>query len=192
MASRTLFLGVGEHMNYSNIKYNDIANGVGIRTSLFVSGCTHRCPGCFNEETWEFSDGKAFDKEVEQKIIASLKQGHVDGISLLGGEPMEPQNQRGLVEFVEKVKTEFPEKSIWCYTGYLFDTDLQPGGRAFTEVTERLMNCFSIIVDGRFELEYADISLRFRGSSNQRIIDVLKSMKKSRTILAENMYEQRR
>lgn len=158
-------------MNYSAIKYCDIANGEGVRTSLFVSGCRRRCPFCFNEEAQNFAAGKPFDKAAEEAILKSLELDYVDGLSLLGGEPMEPENQRGLVDFVERVKERFPNKAIWCYTGDVLE-ELMPGGRHHTEATDRLLACIDILVDGPFIQAQKDITLRFRGSANQRIIDM--------------------
>lgn len=158
-------------MNYSEIKYCDIANGEGVRTSLFVSGCRRKCPFCFNEEAQNFAAGKPFDAAVEDVILKSLEPEYVDGLTLLGGEPMEPENQRGLVGFVERVKDRFPSKSIWCFTGDVL-SELEEGGRHHTEVTDRLLACVDILVDGPFIQAQYDITLRFRGSANQRIIDM--------------------
>lgn len=161
-------------MNYAEIKYFDIANGEGVRTTLFVSGCTRGCPGCFNSGAWSFEAGKPFTREVEDKIIESMVPDYVDGLTLLGGEPMEPQNQAGLVAFVERVRERYPRgggKTIWCFTGDTLD-ELMPGGRHRTEVTDRLLDCIDILVDGPWVQELYDISLRFHGSSNQRIIDL--------------------
>lgn len=161
-------------MNYAEIKYFDIANGEGVRTTLFVSGCTRGCPGCFNSGAWSFEAGKPFTREVEDKIIESMAPDYVDGLTLLGGEPMEPQNQEGLVAFVERVRERYPRgggKTIWCFTGDTLD-ELMPGGRHRTEVTDRLLDCIDILVDGPWVQELYDISLRFHGSSNQRIIDL--------------------
>lgn len=161
-------------MNYATIKYSDIANGEGVRTSLFVSGCRRGCRNCFNEVAWNFAAGEPFTREVEDEIIRSLDHSFCDGLSLLGGEPMEPENQAGLVEFVERVRERFPRgggKTIWCYTGDTLD-ELMPGGRHQTEVTERLLACIDILVDGPFVQDLYDITLRFRGSSNQRVIDM--------------------
>lgn len=170
-------------MNYANIKYCDIANGTGVRTSLFVSGCTHRCPGCFNSEAWDFSFGEPFTEETQKKIIDSLKPAYVAGLSLLGGEPMEPANQRALLPFLRKVKSSCPGKDIWCYTGYTLEKDLTEGGRAHCEATDELLGYLDILVDGRFvEAEY-DITLRFRGSKNQRLIDLPASLREGRVIL---------
>lgn len=160
-------------MNYATIKYNDIANGTGVRVSLFVSGCTHHCKGCFNAEAWDFDYGEPFTREVEENILAALDHGYVDGLSLLGGEPMEPAHQRALLPFLKEVKERFPQKNIWCYTGYLLDAELlDETGRAHTEATRELVGLLDVVVDGRFEEDKKDIRLRFRGSSNQRIIDV--------------------
>ena len=161
-------------MNYAEIKYFDIANGEGVRTTLFVSGCTRGCPGCFNSGAWSFEAGKPFTREVEDKIIESMAPDYVDGLTLLGGEPMEPQNQAGLVAFVERVRERYPRgggKTIWCFTGDTLD-ELMPGGRHRTEVTDQLLDCIDILVDGPWVQELYDISLRFHGSSNQRIIDL--------------------
>jgi hypothetical protein len=164
-------------MNYSNIKYFDIANGTGVRTSLFVSGCTHRCKGCFNEVAWDFNAGSIFNKEIEDEIIKSLEPTYISGLSLLGGEPLEIVNQRGLINLLRRVKKEFPDKNIWCYTGYTYDTDLMEGGTAFCECTKEILGLIDILVDGEFVADLYDISLRFRGSSNQRIIDLRKTEK---------------
>ncbi len=162
-------------MNYAEIKTCDIANGEGVRTSLFVSGCTHRCKGCFNEIAWDFEYGKAFDEQVEEYILKELALSFIAGLTLLGGEPLEPQNQRGLLPFLEEVKKRYPQKNIWCYTGYLYETDLQEGGRAYCECTDRMLELIDILVDGPFVEAQKDIRLKFRGSANQRIIDLKKT-----------------
>lgn len=159
-------------MNYGTIKYLDIANGPGVRTSLFVSGCRHHCKGCFNPETWDFAYGKPYTPEVEQMILESLKPDYVQGFSLLGGEPFEPENQAELTGLLEKIKATYPKKTIWCYTGYLYDVDLQKGGKVYTDVTDRMLSLIDVLVDGEFILEQKDITLVFRGSKNQRIIDL--------------------
>lgn len=158
-------------MNYSEIKFCDIANGEGVRTTLFVSGCRLHCPGCFNQEAQDFAAGKEFTPEVAARILESLEPSYIDGLTLLGGEPMEPENQRVLVEFVEEVKKRFPEKGIWCFTGYVLE-DLLEGGRRHTDVTDRLLACIDILVDGPYVAAQHEITLRFRGSSNQRLIDL--------------------
>ena len=163
-------------MNYGEIKNFDIANGEGVRVSLFVSGCTHHCKNCFNPETWSFEYGKPFTKETEDYIIECLSPDYIDGLSLLGGEPFEPQNQEVLLPFLRKVKNELPNKNIWCYTGYLFDRELLSESRARCEFTDEMLSLIDVLVDGEFVQAMHDISLAFRGSSNQRIIDVQKSL----------------
>lgn len=171
-------------MNYGEIKKSDIANGLGVRVSLFVSGCTHHCRNCFNQITWDFHYGQPFDETVEEKIIEYLAPNHIAGLTLIGGEPMEPSNQRALLPFVKKVKERYPQKNIWCYTGYLFDQELLQDSRARCEVTDELLSLIDIMVDGKFVEELKDITLRFRGSSNQRIIDVQESLKVGKVILS--------
>lgn len=164
-------------MNYATIKWTDIANGEGVRISLFVSGCTRRCKDCFNAVAWDFSYGKPFDESVRERIYERLKADYIAGLSLLGGEPLEPENQRALLPFVKEVKKRFPEKSIWCYTGNVFDpaTGLLKEQDKNTEVTEELISLFDVLVDGEFIEAQKNIRLKFRGSSNQRILDVKKS-----------------
>ena len=157
-------------MNYAAIKNCDIANGPGVRVSLFVSGCRHHCKDCFNPETWDFACGEPFDEAVMDKLLALLAPGYIRGITYLGGEPFEPENQPVLAELLEEIKSTYPEKSIWCYSGYLFDKDLAPGGKVYTPYTDRMLSCIDILVDGEFIQELKDISLQFRGSSNQRIL----------------------
>ena len=170
-------------MNYANIKFTDISNGIGVRTSLFVSGCTHHCPGCFNPETWDFCYGKEYTKETEDKIIESLKPPYVAGLSLLGGEPFEPENSETLAKLCERVKKELPGKTIWCYSGYSFDSDMMEGKLSKVSSTRKLLENIDVLVDGEFVLELKDISLKFRGSSNQRIINVPASLKESSVVL---------
>ncbi|RNL21475.1 anaerobic ribonucleoside-triphosphate reductase activating protein [Slackia faecicanis] len=171
----------GCKVNYSTIKYCDIANGEGVRTTLFVSGCRRRCPFCFNEEAWSFAAGRLFDDETQNAILASLEPAYIDGLSVLGGEPMEPENQRGLVSFLETVKARYPEKSIWCYTGDTYE-ELVSGPKR-TEDTERLLASIDVLVDGPFIQELKDITLRFRGSSNQRIIDMAATRAAGKVVL---------
>ncbi|WP_026498386.1 anaerobic ribonucleoside-triphosphate reductase activating protein [Butyrivibrio sp. WCD2001] len=173
-------------MNYGEIKTTDIANGTGVRTSLFVSGCTHHCKGCFNEETWDFNFGKSFTKEVEDEIIESLKPAYVNGLTILGGEPMEIQNQKVLRPFIERVRREFPNKSIWVYSGYLWEelTD-EENKRCHSEDTEPILSIIDVLVDGEFKLELKNISLRFRGSSNQRVINVPATRESGSVVLSE-------
>ncbi len=159
-------------MYYSAIKYRDIANGLGVRTVLFVSGCRNRCEGCFQPETWNFQNGKLFDKKAEDDIIASLEPDFIKGLTLLGGDPFEPENQEGLIAFMRRVKEECPDKDVWAYTGYLLDKDLCPGGKKYTEYTEELLSYIDVLVDGPFVLDKKSLSLKFKGSSNQRVIDM--------------------
>ncbi len=172
-------------MYYGEIKKCDIANGEGVRVSLFVSGCTHHCPGCFNRETWDFCYGKEFTKETEDELLKALEPGYINGLSLLGGEPFEPQNQAVLVPFLRKVRERYPEKTIWCYSGYLFDKELLRESRARCEWTDEMLSMLDILVDGRFVEALKDITLVFRGSSNQRVIDVKKSMDSGEIVLWE-------
>lgn len=170
-------------MNYCEIKKCDIANGIGVRTTLFVSGCTHHCKGCFQPETWDFNYGKLFTKEIEDEILESLEPDYIKGLTLLGGEPFEPENQRVLVGFLRKVKEKYPEKSIWCYTGYLYDDELLSASRARCEVTDEMLSMIDILVDGEFHLEEKNIRLQFRGSENQRIIDLNKTRELGEIVL---------
>lgn len=163
-------------MNYGEIKKCDIANGEGIRVTLFVSGCTHHCKGCFQPETWSFSYGKPFDEAAMQEIFKALTPYYVNGLTLLGGEPFEPENQRGLLPFLKEVRARFPEKNIWCYTGYTLENDLLSESRARCECTDEMLSLLDVLVDGEFIEEQKNISLPFRGSENQRIIDVKKTL----------------
>ncbi len=158
-------------MYYGEIKKWDIADGPGVRVSLFVSGCRHHCKGCFNEDTWDFAYGKPYTEETEQEILEALNSSYIQGLTILGGEPFEPENQRELVELLRRVRKEIPQKDIWCYTGFVFERDLVPGGRAFTEVTEEILSMIDVLVDGPFILDEKDITLKFRGSRNQRLLD---------------------
>jgi anaerobic ribonucleoside-triphosphate reductase activating protein len=158
-------------MNYSGIIGSDIANGEGVRVSLFVSGCTHHCKGCFNPDTWDFAAGKPFTEKTQDFIIAELDHPWIAGLTLLGGEPMEPENQRALAPFLHRVRARFgSSKNIWCYTGCVLEHDLQQESRWRTEVTDELLSMIDVLVDGPFVESLKDITLRFRGSSNQRIL----------------------
>ena len=157
-------------MNYAEIKYVDIANGPGTRTSLFVSGCRIHCKNCFNAQTWDFLFGKPFTPQVEDEILASLEPRYVHGLTVLGGEPMEPENQRALVGFLRRVRERFPRKTIWCFTGYTLD--VVAFGAKHCEVTDELLGLVDVLVDGPFVEALHDMGLRFRGSSNQRLIDM--------------------
>lgn len=171
-------------MNYGEIKTTDIANGVGVRTSLFVSGCTHHCEGCFNEETWDFNFGKTFTKEVEDEIIETLRPAYVSGLTILGGEPMEVVNQKVLRPFIERVRAEVPGKTIWIYSGYTWEelTD-ENNKRCHSEDTMEILKNIDVLVDGEFKLDLKNISLKFRGSSNQRIIDVQRTLVENTVVL---------
>ena len=171
-------------MNYGTIKNCDIANGTGVRVSLFVSGCTHHCKNCFNSIAWDFNYGKTFTEQVENELLEALNNSYIDGLSLLGGEPMEPANQRGLISFLRKVKAHYPNKNIWCYTGYTLENDLL-SGKAHTEVTDEFLDLIDVLVDGKFIEELKDITLKFRGSSNQRLIDMKKTIKENKIILLD-------
>ena len=161
-------------MNYASIRTCDIANGEGVRVTLFVSGCTHRCKGCFNPDQWDFDYGELFTREVEDRILEDLEPSYIAGLSILGGEPMEPTNQRVLVPFLRRVREKFGDtKTIWVYTGCVLDTEtfnLQPSTFNLEETTQSFLRMIDVLVDGPFIEELKDISLQFRGSSNQRIL----------------------
>ena len=157
-------------MNYGNIKECDIADGPGVRVSLFVSGCRHHCKGCFNEETWNFNYGQPYTEETEAEILNSLDSNFIQGFTLLGGEPFEPENQVELVKLLKKVRETYPKKDIWCYSGYLLDKDMQPGGAVYTEDTKEMLRQIDVLVDGEFVEAKKDLTLIFRGSSNQRLL----------------------
>ena len=173
-------------MYYSEVKECDIANGPGVRVTLFVSGCTHHCRGCFNEMTWDFQYGREFTEEDIDKLIKFLEPSYVAGLTLLGGEPMEYRNQQGLLPLLRKVKEAYPDKTIWCYTGYLYEKDILENFCGKWEETREMLSYLDVIVDGEFVEELKDISLRFRGSSNQRIIDVKKSRETGKVVLWED------
>lgn len=170
-------------MYYGEIKKCDIANGEGVRVSLFVSGCTHHCSGCFNQETWAFDYGRKYTDETQKEILDALSPSHINGLSLLGGEPFEPQNQKVLINLLRNVKAMYPQKTVWCYSGYLFDRDLLSESRARCEYTDEMLSMIDILVDGRFVETLKDIRLVFKGSTNQRIIDVKKSKVAGKIIL---------
>ena len=169
-------------MNYATIKYNDISNGPGIRTSLCVSGCTHRCKGCFNSIAWDFNYGEPFDKRVEDEIMESLRQPHIKGLTLLGGEPFEPQNQGALLELTNRVRRELPNKSIWCFSGYTIEQMLT-GELSKCETTRTLLENIDVLVDGKFVEELKSLMLKFKGSSNQRTIMVKETLEKNEIVL---------
>ena len=159
-------------MNYATIKKFDIANGPGVRVSLFVFVCRHKCKNCFNSEAWDFSYGTPFTRDTIDTIIRYLSPGHIKGLTLLGGEPFEPENQEGLIAFMRRVKKECPDKDVWAYTGYLLDEDLVEGGKNYTPYTDELLSYIDVLVDGPFVLELKSLMLKFKGSSNQRVIDM--------------------
>ena len=170
-------------MNYATIKWADVSNGPGVRVSLFVSGCTHCCPGCFNPEAWDFQYGQPFTQAEEDKILAALSPAHMKGLSLLGGEPFEPANQRALLPLLRRTRNELPGKTIWCYSGYTLDGELWQPSRARCEATDEMLSLLDVLVDGEFVAAQKDLSLRFRGSANQRIIDVPKSRAARQVVL---------
>ena len=159
-------------MNYGEIKKYDIANGPGVRVTLFVSGCRHHCKGCFNAETWDFHYGNPYTEKTEKEILDALNHPYIAGLTLLGGEPFEPENQRELVKLLKKVREMYPKKNIWCYTGYTYDKDLLEGGKVYTPFTEEMLSYIDTLVDGQFIESQKDITLKFRGSANQRILDL--------------------
>ena len=170
-------------MNYATIKNCDIANGPGVRVSLFVSGCTHRCPGCFNEVAWDFDYGEPFTEAAMDSILDMLRPAYIRGLTLLVGEPFEPQNQGAVVELLRRIKKELPEKSIWAFSGYLFDKDILSG--RLGDCSEYL-SYLDVLVDGPFVEAKKNLSLRFRGSENQRLIDVPASLTAGEVVLWED------
>lgn len=169
-------------MNYASIKPRDIANGIGVRVSLFVSGCTHGCPGCFNAEAQDFGFGKPFTEETQELLLKELEPSYVAGLTLLGGEPFEPGNQRVLLPFLRRVRSELPEKTVWAFSGYTWE-ELTGESRARCEATDELLSLVDVLVDGEFVEALKDVSLRFRGSSNQRLLDVPASLKTGEPVL---------
>lgn len=174
-------------MNYATIKNCDIANGPGVRVSLFVSGCTHHCPGCFNEVAWDFDYGQPFTQQTVDSILDMLRPDYIRGLTLLGGEPFEPQNQGPVVELLRQVKQKLPEKSIWAFSGYLFDKDMLSG--RLGDLGEYL-SYLDVLVDGRFVESKKNLSLRFRGSENQRLIDVPASLRSGTVVLWQDWQDE--
>ena len=172
-------------MYYSVIKKYDIADGPGVRVTLFVSGCSHHCKGCFNEETWDFQYGEPFTQETVDSLLEMLAPDYIEGLTLLGGEPLEPGNREALLPLLRAVKERYPGKNIWCYSGYLFEKDILERFCAQWEKMKEFLSYLDVIVDGEFVLAQKDISLRFRGSANQRIIDVQASLARGETIVKE-------
>ncbi len=176
-------------MHYATIKNCDIANGEGVRVSLFVSGCTHRCPNCFNEVAWDFSYGELFTDATAEKLFLLLAPSYIAGLSLLGGEPMEPQNQRGLLPFLREFRRRYPEKTVWCYTGYVYERDLLLPSRARCEVTDEFLSFIDILVDGPYMEEKKSLRLRFRGSSNQRVLDLAASRDRGAPVIWADLHD---
>lgn len=177
-------------MNYANIKWYDVANGPGVRVSLFVSGCRNHCKNCFNPETWDFDYGQPFTEEVEDKILKAMEPDYIKGFTLLGGDPFEPENCAALVPFMKRMRKLYPEKSVWCFTGYDYERDLLTGKKGDAETVLKLLRTLDVLVDGRFVEELKDLNLRFRGSLNQRIISVKESLKKDKIVLWDGEAEQ--
>lgn len=173
-------------MNYGEIKSCDIANGIGVRISLFVSGCTNHCKNCFQPQTWDFNFGEPFTSDTEEKILKMLEPDYIDGLTVLGGEPMEPSNQQALYPFLLKVKEKMPNKSIWVFSGFTLEEMREEGGYSNCDVTEKILSIIDVLVDGRFVEELKDITLRFRGSSNQRLIDMKKTNEQGSIVLWED------
>lgn len=173
-------------VNYAEIKYCDIANGKGVRASLFVSGCRHRCPLCFNELAWSFAAGKPYTPQVEEEILESLDPAYVRGISILGGEPLEPENQATVRDLLVHVRRRHPDKDVWVYSGFTWEELTQGPSRARTADLPELLGLVDVLVDGRFVQALKDITLRFRGSSNQRIIDVPRTLAAGKLALWED------
>lgn len=170
-------------MNYGGINEHDVANGKGVRVSIFVSGCKHACKNCFNSEVWDFNYGEKYTKEVEDSVLKALDKPYIKGLSLLGGEPMYPTNQEHLVNLVKRAKEMYPDKDIWCYTGFEFDTDILMKMRKFLPYTSEMLKYLDVLVDGKYVDEIRDLKLLFRGSRNQRIIDVQKSLELNKVYL---------
>ncbi len=176
---------IGEKMNYATIKKNDIANGLGVRISLFVSGCTHHCKGCFNSVAWSFDYGNPFKEETQNQILSLLDKPHIKGLTLLGGEPMEPQNQVEVIKLLRQVKQKFPQKDIWCYSGYTLEELRDTNNRSHTPVTDEILSLVDVLVDGKFVEEKKNLKLKFRGSENQRIIDMNKTRTQHKIVLLD-------
>jgi anaerobic ribonucleoside-triphosphate reductase activating protein len=170
-------------MYYGDLKKTDIANGIGVRVTLFVSGCTHHCKGCFQPETWDFCYGNPYTEETEQELINALRNENIQGLTLLGGEPFEPENQRELVKLLRRVRAELPEKDIWSYTGFVYEKDLLAGQRKHCEVTDEMLSLLDVLVDGPFVEELKNIRLIFRGSSNQRVLNMKETLKQGKPVI---------
>lgn len=169
-------------MYYGNIKKRDIANGIGVRVTLFVSGCTHHCKGCFNAETWDFSYGQPYTQDTEDELIALAAPDYINGLTLLGGEPFEPGNQRALLPLLRRFRATYPDKTVWCYTGYTLESDLLSDSRARCEATDEMLSLIDVLVDGEFVQELRNLRLRFRGSENQRLLDLPATLREGRPV----------
>ena len=173
-------------MNIGEILTADCANGLGMRVSVFVSGCLNHCKGCFQPQTWDFNYGREYTPEIEQFIIDELSKSYYDGITILGGDPMEPENQEPVLRLLRRIKKELPDKNVWAYTGYVYDRDLVPGGKRFVDgVTRELLESIDILIDGRFVEELKNLMLNFRGSGNQRIIKMKETLETGKVVLSE-------
>lgn len=172
-------------MNYATIKTHDVANGPGVRVSLYVSGCNHHCKGCFNPETWDFKYGKEFTQETINTVLDAMNKEYIDGITILGGEPLDPKNQKEVANLIKQVKTKYPNKSIWCFTGFDFEKDVMGKMYQTFDTTREIIDNLDVLVDGEFKQEKKNLSLRFRGSENQRIIDVPKTLDSKQIIWKE-------
>lgn len=170
-------------MNYASIKKTDVANGPGVRVSLFVSGCTHHCPGCFNAETWDFAYGREYTQATEEEILEALDHDYIRGLTFLGGEPFEDANRPTVLDLASKVRSRFPEKTIWCYTGYTYETDLLRWIEEGKTDVLPLLQQLDVLVDGEFIAAQKNLRLKFRGSENQRIINVPESLKSGTTVI---------
>ena len=179
-------------MNYATIKNCDIANGPGVRVSLFVSGCNHHCKGCFNREAWDFSYGQPFTQATIDEILKLMEPSYIQGLTLLGGEPFDPRNQEAVVQLLRAVKKVYPEKSIWAFTGYLFDRDILPGKLGDPQITREYLSYLEVLVDGPFVEEKKNLSLRFRGSENQRLIHIPASLASGEVVLWEDWQGEKR
>ena len=172
-------------MYFGAVLTADMANGPGVRLSLFVSGCTNHCKGCFQPETWDFCYGKEYTKEIEDYLLEEVSKGYYRGLTILGGEPFEPSNQEVLIHLIRRMRRECPKKDIWMYTGFVYEKDLLPGGGRYTEYTDEILDSIDVLVDGRFEENQKSLRLNFRGSSNQRIIDMVQTRTNGKIILSE-------
>ncbi len=170
-------------MNYATIKYRDIADGPGIRVSLFVSGCRHHCKGCFNPETWSFQYGAPYTPEIQERLLEALGKSYIRGLTLLGGEPFEPENQQPLIGLLRAMRERYPEKSVWCYSGYTLESDMLAGKLGPREQTMEMLSLIDVLVDGEFHEEEKNPGLRFRGSANQRVIDIRKTLDRGEVTL---------